>query len=106
MTHSTNIARSRPLLAGALIASALASAATAAPAEAQETIRIAVAGDLAEAEVLAATRRRIAEAARAHCDRGGLAALYRSGQQRCRDRIVAEGERQIRERAAPRLAAR
>lgn len=116
MIQTTNETRPRPwptrMLLALLVPAALAVIPTA-PAAAQapvadaEEIRIAVDGDsLADPRSRAEIRRRIATAARALCDSGGLASVYRNGARRCRAQVIADADRQIEARTGTRLAAR
>jgi UrcA family protein len=73
-------------------------------AEMQIVIPVSAA-ELADPQALARIRRQIAAAAAALCDTGGLAAVYGNGSWRCRQRTIADAERQLQARLAPRLAA-
>ena len=117
MTQSINDTPNRPWpmrIALALLApAALAvmpgapAAAAQAPAAEAEIIRIAVDDvSLADSERRERIRRRIAIAAHALCDSGGLASVYRNGARRCRAQVIADAERQIEARTGTRLAAR
>ena len=117
MTQIINDTRNRPwptrIALALLVPAALAvmpgapAAAAEAPAAEAEVIRIAVDdASLADAEARERIRRRIATAAHALCDSGGLASVYRNGARRCRAQVIADAERQIETRTGIRLAAR
>jgi UrcA family protein len=108
MNHPTLANPSRPLLRGQalvlIISAALAGslAPTAArSAVPDQGIRIAVTqAQLNDARSLAKVRRQIAIAAYTLCDTGGLAAIHRDAARRCRERTIADAERQLQVRLA------
>lgn len=113
MNHLNNVKAGRPTRAqAALLCAAAASAWLVQPTPAQAevadgAVRIPVAAaSLADPATQARLRRQIAGAAHALCPSGGVAAVYREGGRRCRQRVMAEGERQLQARIATRLAAR
>ena len=89
------------LLVPAVFSGALAEPASAQPDQRLE-FRISLPAQEASPGVI---RRHIAAAARALCERGGVAAIYRNGAARCRQRVIAEAERQLQQRLAARPAA-
>lgn len=115
MNPLINENRARPRRAraqAALLFAAALSGALLRPAAAQAgptggEIRIAVADRaLSEPPRLARIRRQIAGAAGALCPSGGLESLYREAGRRCRERAIANAERQLEARLSTRLAAR
>lgn len=64
----------------------------------------APADEIADPTWLARIRRQFVAAAGALCASGGIAAIHRNGAQRCRRQVVADAERQLQARLAPRLA--
>lgn len=114
MTHITNQNRFRPFprhrAVGVLIAAALCGIAVQpAPARAAgaEEVRIPIsAASLNDPQSLARARRDIASAARAHCDTGGVAAIYGGEMRRCQQRVIAAAERELQARIGTRLASR
>lgn len=61
--------------------------------------------EIADPTSLTRIRRQFVAAAGALCDSGGIAAVHRNGAQRCRRQVIADAERQLQARIAPRLAA-
>lgn len=112
MTQTTNGKPPRPipprtllaLLISAALAASLSRPASAEPVRNME-VRVAVSdAQLRDPRSLARTRRQIAVAAHALCDSGSVAALYRDGARRCRQSVIADGERQLEQRLAVRPA--
>jgi UrcA family protein len=86
------------LIAMALLGSISEPAAAAVPGT-SEAFHLAVSDqELRDVPSLTRLRRRIAIAARALCDTEGLASLYRNDARRCRERVIADAERQIEDR--------
>lgn len=115
MNHVTKDKRPQPMpasmLVGLLISAALAGA-LARPAAARQPdvepqIQIAVGNaERTDPAALAQVRRRIASAARAVCETGGVSSVYRNGARRCRELTVADAERQLEAGPGARLASR
>lgn len=105
MNQSTNARRARPIFWAGLLPVLLSTAligpfeatAQARPAADAQQIRVALPSGTA---ALAATRRRIAVAARSVCGSGGLAGLYGNAARRCREAVRADAERQLARLAA------
>ena len=108
MTYLINDGRDRPIhrrrAALMLIAVGLIAVAPE-PASASFSLSFTRA-ELADSAARPRVRSRIAAAARSLCNTGGLVAVFRDGNRRCRVRVVDDVERELRARTAARLAAR
>ena len=108
MTHLINQERDRPIHRRRQLALLAAAAlATLAPDPAVAGFRLSVSpAELADPDGRVRIRRQVAAAARALCDTGGLVAVYRDGNRRCRLQVVDDVDRQLRARRTARLLAR
>jgi UrcA family protein len=108
MTHFISSNHPRPFQGRLLVAATLVALVPqplpAQQPEAAGEVRIALTGT--DAQSLARVRRHVAVAADTLCGSGGIASIYGNAKRRCREHVVADANRQIEARIAPRLAAR